>query len=301
MADHYNILGLDQTATKTAIKKAYRKLSLKYHPDQNNGNERYTKKFLEIQEAYEVLYDDKKRKQYDVYYNRMRQSRMYEPVVKEEVIKPVVEYFRADKIYIQKGESVVLEWKTTDADEIVILPFGAVESSGVKSFKINKIEKESITLTIQAINTKTGQMDSKFILLRNQEYAAKDTPQKTAKTTAFTIPTFNSLFSPEGRLSRSDYILRLFLSLLFFVVVSYNTYEGIQETNSSFLIFLFVAAGLFSAAVILFQTIKRLHDLDLSAWFLLLLFIPYLGLLFLFFILIAKGTNGVNAYGDDPQ
>ena len=304
MTDHYHILGLAPTASKTEVKKAYRKLSLKYHPDQNDGSEKYTKKFIEIQEAYEVLYDEKKRKQYDQYYRQMLQNRANEPIVEEEVIKPVVEYFRADKIYIQEGESVLLEWKTSDADEIVILPFGAVEATGLKSFKVNKVDKESITLTIQAINISTGRMDSKFILLRNQEFEANDTPNKkdtATSTSPFLVPTISSLFSPEGRLPRSDYILRLFLSLLLFIVVLYHTFEKIQETNSTLLTFILVTVGLFSTTLIVFQTIKRLHDLDLSAWFLLLFFIPYLNFLFLFFILLAKGTNGVNVFGDDPR
>jgi molecular chaperone DnaJ len=64
--DYYDILGLDHTASKDEIKKAYRKLALKYHPDKNKekGAE---EKFKEISEAYAVLHDDEKRKMYDQY------------------------------------------------------------------------------------------------------------------------------------------------------------------------------------------------------------------------------------------
>ncbi len=63
--DYYKILGVDRDADKDQIKKAYRKLSFKYHPDQNKGDKAAEEKFKEISEAYAVLYDDEKRQQYD--------------------------------------------------------------------------------------------------------------------------------------------------------------------------------------------------------------------------------------------
>ena len=63
--DFYNILGVNKTADKQDIKKAYRKLAVKYHPDKNPGNIEAEEKFKEISEAYETLYDDRKRAEYD--------------------------------------------------------------------------------------------------------------------------------------------------------------------------------------------------------------------------------------------
>ncbi|XP_056642479.1 dnaJ homolog subfamily B member 6 isoform X1 [Diorhabda carinulata] len=66
MVDYYRVLEVLKTATTAEIKKAYRKLALKWHPDKNPDNlEEATKKFKEISEAYEVLSDDTKRKIYD--------------------------------------------------------------------------------------------------------------------------------------------------------------------------------------------------------------------------------------------
>ncbi len=63
--DYYSILGLDKSATAEQIKKAYRKLALKYHPDKNPGNKQAEERFKEITEAYAVLSDPEKKQQYD--------------------------------------------------------------------------------------------------------------------------------------------------------------------------------------------------------------------------------------------
>ncbi len=63
--DYYSVLGISKTATKAEIKKAYRNLAKKYHPDKTNGNSVLEEKFKEISEAYEVLSHDENRKKYD--------------------------------------------------------------------------------------------------------------------------------------------------------------------------------------------------------------------------------------------
>jgi len=63
--DYYNVLGLERSATKEEIKKQFRKLSMQYHPDKNPGDPGAENKFKELNEAYSVLSDDKKRAEYD--------------------------------------------------------------------------------------------------------------------------------------------------------------------------------------------------------------------------------------------
>ncbi|UWD50298.1 molecular chaperone DnaJ [Clostridioides difficile] len=63
--DYYEVLGISKGAEAQEIKKAYRKLAMKYHPDRNPGDKDAEEKFKEINEAYEVLSDDTKRKTYD--------------------------------------------------------------------------------------------------------------------------------------------------------------------------------------------------------------------------------------------
>lgn len=63
--DYYEVLGVDKSASQADIKKAYRKLALKYHPDRNPDNKEAEEKFKEINEAYEVLGNDEKKAKYD--------------------------------------------------------------------------------------------------------------------------------------------------------------------------------------------------------------------------------------------
>ena len=65
--DPYAVLGVDRSATPEAIRKAYRALALKYHPDKNPGNKEAEEKFKQVAGAYEILSDETKRKQYDAY------------------------------------------------------------------------------------------------------------------------------------------------------------------------------------------------------------------------------------------
>jgi curved DNA-binding protein len=63
--DYYDILGISRSASVDEIQKAYRKLAKKYHPDLNPDDKTAQKKFKEVQQAYDVLSDDKKRQMYD--------------------------------------------------------------------------------------------------------------------------------------------------------------------------------------------------------------------------------------------
>src|SRR5438034_2679181 len=63
--DYYSVLGVPASATQDEIKKQYRKLAAKHHPDKNPNDPKAAERFKEISEAYQVLGDAEKRKQYD--------------------------------------------------------------------------------------------------------------------------------------------------------------------------------------------------------------------------------------------
>ncbi|MDP4180318.1 MAG: DnaJ domain-containing protein [Bacillota bacterium] len=65
MANFYEVLGIGRDATLEEIKKVYKKLAKKYHPDLNHGDKQAEQKFIEIKEAYDTLSDESKKKAYD--------------------------------------------------------------------------------------------------------------------------------------------------------------------------------------------------------------------------------------------
>lgn len=76
--DYYSILGVDKTASSDDIKKAYRKMARKYHPDLNPDDQEAKAKFQQLNEAQEVLTDPEKRKQYDKYGENWKHAEQYE-------------------------------------------------------------------------------------------------------------------------------------------------------------------------------------------------------------------------------
>lgn len=76
--DYYSILGIPKTASADDIKKAYRKLARKYHPDVNPNNEEAKRKFQQVNEANEVLSDPENRKKYDEYGENWKHAEEYE-------------------------------------------------------------------------------------------------------------------------------------------------------------------------------------------------------------------------------
>ena len=69
--DYYEVLGVSKTATPDEIKKAYRKMAIKYHPDKNPGDKEAEEKFKEAAEAYDVLSNEEKRQKYDQFGHSM--------------------------------------------------------------------------------------------------------------------------------------------------------------------------------------------------------------------------------------
>lgn len=88
--DYYEVLGVDRTANASEIKKSYRRLAKKYHPDTNAGDASAENLFKEINEAYEVLGDEKKRKLYDKY-----GAAAFEPGFSEEAAEAAKRQYRA--------------------------------------------------------------------------------------------------------------------------------------------------------------------------------------------------------------
>lgn len=167
MKDYYYILGLKQTATIEDVKKAYRKLSLKFHPDKNDGDEFFTERFKEIQEAYETLVDLSKRESYDGLRNFNSSNKQNNNGTN---FNPDIEYFKSNKNTFEYDEEVTFSWKTINADIVFIKPFGFVQPIGHKTYKIKDFKNTSVTFELSAENSNIGRQIKSSLTLSNKTY-----------------------------------------------------------------------------------------------------------------------------------
>lgn len=147
MKDYYYFLGIPQNASPEDIKKAYRKLSLKYHPDKNENDDFFADRFREIREAYETLMDTERKRMYDQ--NLSSQQRN----VKSN-LPPKIKNFSVSKIRALKGEEITVYWNTYDADLVKIVPFGLEKPNGERTIRIKEFDSQgNFQILLHATNT----------------------------------------------------------------------------------------------------------------------------------------------------
>lgn len=205
MKNYYYFLGIPESASGEEIKKVYRKLSLKYHPDKNPDDDFFANRFREVQEAYDILGDSEKRKMYDE--NLAHQQRSYRPSS-----PPYIKTFSANKIRVQKGEEVIINWQTNNADVVKILPFGLEKSYGERTFKITEFKDGKFQILLHATNSLLNKTVVRAITItesfenKGEEFRSEVEnifkPQKTSRT------------NPGGQ----SKFLRFFLAIIFVVI-----------------------------------------------------------------------------------
>lgn len=146
MKDYYYFLGITPDASEEDIKKVYRKLSLKYHPDKNDNDDFFAGRFREIQEAYEILSDSERRRTYDQNLENHQKSFRYN-------IPPSIKTFTANKIHAKKGEEIIINWQTSNADVVKVLPFGLEKPFGERVFKITEFKDGKFQLLLHVTNS----------------------------------------------------------------------------------------------------------------------------------------------------
>lgn len=146
MKDYYYFLGISRDASDEDIKKSYRKLSLKYHPDKNQNDVFFADRFKEIQEAYETLSDKGRRITYDQNLESLQKSFRY-------TVPPSIKTFSANKIHAKKGEEIIITWQTQNADVVKVLPFGLEKAYGERIFKITEFKYGKFQLLLHATNS----------------------------------------------------------------------------------------------------------------------------------------------------
>ena len=186
--NYYLILEVGELASSKEIKAGYRKLAFIYHPDSNNGNEHFSEKFKEINEAYQVLSDPIKRKAYDLLLN----SSAHIPITEE---LPSVYYlkFKASKIFLKQFEEVVFEFifpsegrffkRQQFNDWFIIAGPDILQSDMV----INEIARKEtrIKYVLAAVNTGNFLFEAPSVIINNKRVSAEPlyftvTPQNCA-------------------------------------------------------------------------------------------------------------------------
>ena len=333
MTNHYEILGLKPSATKEEVETAYEKLKEKFHPDNNYGDSYFQNKFMQIEQAYQVICNDLKRSENE---NKGDKEYLTAPKPTGTKVKntsPAIIYFHSDKERFEEGDTIRISWRTKNADKVVIKPFGEVESSGEKMFKPKNFTKKYLSLTIQATNSLFEESLTKTIKLQNlvteidfsetkeennennqseETEAQEENYQESVESNSFSASTAHintraeeeyheSFFSTNGRIRRSTYIGR---SLLLIIPsgMAYLAYIDSLDSYNADIEMAFGAIVLLAVWITsMIQFVKRLHDINLSGWLSLLLLIPYAGGLFGLIILFIDGTKGPNQYGVDPK
>lgn len=206
MKNYYYFLGVKENASEEDIKKAYRKLSLKYHPDKNPDDDFFESRFMEIKEAYEMLIDAEKRRIYDD--NLSHQQRSYRPN-----LPPTIKSFSVNKVRVQKGEEVIITWQTQNADIVKVLPFGLQKGYGEKIIKITEFQDGKFQLLLHVTNSLLNKTIVQGITI---------TEVFENKSEEFRSDVEN-LFKPEKptRTNRQELLraFRFFILILFVVIV----------------------------------------------------------------------------------
>lgn len=295
MADYYGILGVEKEASCDEIKRAYRKLSFKFHPDKNEGDEFFEHMFLQLQEAYTTLSDPSKRAEYDLELAHAFSIDRTD-YSQTSTLEPVIDKFEVDKNTFYEGEELIFSWDTSNANSVALEPFGFVPIKGEKRIRMHPGAKTLLPVTLVAINTTISRFASQEITLRHKYFH----PQKTDKQTAIE----ENFWTIQGRIRRRVYVGRSFLlgiPIFIFGFAMFQARYTADSPNSSSFLSIIGALAVVCLILAVIQSIKRLHDINMNGWWSVGLFVPIMNIFLAFFLLFYRGNEHANNYGVNPR
>lgn len=208
MKDYYYFLGLPQNATAEEIKKIYRKLSVKYHPDKNDNDAFFENRFREVQEAYDILIDENKRKNYDQLRNQQKKIEKFDA-------PPIIKSFNTNKKNAKKDDFIIITWNTINADIVKIIPLGLVESYGERKIKISNFSDGKFQLILQAMNSHLNIMKVHRITI-NQEFNIENTSSVCDIKENKTEPTLTN----KQKNSQNLWIIMIIIIIFVIIIIS---------------------------------------------------------------------------------
>lgn len=193
MKDYYYFLGIPSDASGEEVKKAFRKLSLKYHPDKNDNDSFFASRFLEIKEAYETLSDDQRRKIYDQSFGSFQRS-------SKSMLPPQIKSFHASTVRAKVGDEVTIYWQSYDADLVKITPFGLEKRQGQRTFRIKEFDGDGkFQILLHATNTFLNKTAVQGITITKTESISIPPAEETFLSTAESAPKINALKAEKWR------------------------------------------------------------------------------------------------------
>jgi curved DNA-binding protein CbpA len=188
MKTYYEILGIASNASIDIIKSAYRKLVIKYHPDRNPGNKESEKRFIEINQANEILSDTTLRNQYDLSLTAPKASRNTTNFSQNiNAQKPEIEIFYCNRTEIFSGETIDFYWRTQNADVVYLNPFGQVATSGHKKVRFKNMKSPSVQIDLVAYNTIAKTKNTRYFIVKSIMKMPEAARNQVLKKTIFQI------------------------------------------------------------------------------------------------------------------
>lgn len=263
MINYYIILEIPNFSDQTVIKKAYRMLSKKYHPDVNNDPFAATY-FLKINEAYNFLSDDNKRLLLHQFLNYQENSKTTEPqyhqqkneAAKETVLKPIIEFFFCDRKSFSFNDYICIQWQVTNAKSIKINLFGNVALQGSQYYKVTKFVEE-LRIELHILGHDAHIYESTIVLPYSNEIPARKAYHQMLLNDANTKEIHfrnERLFHTHSRISRLTFINRVVL-LTLLLLLSFMGYAYADFPHFYLIIICFLTAAIWV------QFVKRFHDL----------------------------------------
>ena len=257
MKDYYYILGVTRTASPEEIRKAYRKLSIKFHPDKNDGDKFFEDRFKEINEVYEVLYNPSKRFNYDESFIKDNNSQKNASTRSNTSPRndppnsnfwkrsdsgiqtpppndpPKIISFTADKEVVEIGDEIYFSWYVLNASSVELKPFGFVANSGQKTIKIlgfNTIDGLSVEL--RAMNAASNEVKSSRILINKRPISEQNTEGQSANLGSNYKNSKKESIKKKRKYNKEGWWF-VFIMIIVISVVGLNDLGNRKEPNKS--------------------------------------------------------------------